>query len=48
MTYKGKVKVLFEPVDDKIFFIAEHATILDEIGTMEAAVESGERIAELF
>lgn len=49
MTYKNiKIKTLFEPVDDKVFFIGEHATILDEIGTMEAAVESGERIANLF
>lgn len=49
MTYKGvKVKVLFEPVDDRVFFVGEHTTILDEIGTMEAAVESGDRIANLF
>lgn len=49
MTYKGvKVKVMFEPVDDRVFFIGEHTTILDEIGTMEAAVESGDRIATLF
>lgn len=49
MTYKGvKVKTLFEPVDDRVFFVGEHTTILDEIGTMEAAVESGERIANLF
>jgi len=49
MTYKGiKLKALFEPVNDRVFFAGEHTTILDEIGTMEAAVESGERIATLF
>lgn len=49
MVYKGvTVKVMFEPVDDRVFFAGEHTTILDEIGTMEAAVESGERIAKLF
>lgn len=41
-----EVKTLFAPIHDKIFFIGEHTTILDEIGTMEAAVESGERIAK--
>jgi monoamine oxidase len=47
--YKGvTVKALFEPVEDRVFFIGEHTTILDEIGTMEAAVESGERIVDLF
>lgn len=49
ISYKGaKVKALFEPVNDRVFFVGEHTTILDEIGTMEAAVESGERIATLF
>lgn len=42
-----EVKALFAPIHDKLFFAGEHATILDEIGTMEAAVESGERIATL-
>ena len=42
------VKTIFEPINDKVFFIGEHASIIDEIGTMEAAVESGERIAKLF
>ncbi|MBN9413112.1 MAG: FAD-dependent oxidoreductase [Candidatus Paracaedimonas acanthamoebae] len=47
--YHGiKVKALFEPISDKIYFAGEHTTILDEIGTMEAAVESGERIAHLI
>lgn len=43
-----KIKTLFSPIQDRIFFVGEHATILDEIGTMEAAVESGERISTLF
>lgn len=47
--YKNiKVKTLFEPINDKVFFIGEHTTILNEIGTMEAAVESAERISRLF
>lgn len=41
------VKALFAPIHDQLFFAGEHATILDEIGTMEAAVESGERMAKL-
>jgi monoamine oxidase len=48
-TYREiEVKSLFEPIEDRVFFIGEHTTILDEIGTMEAAAESGERIARLF
>ena len=42
------VKEIFAPVNDQIFFMGEHATIISEIGTMEAALESGERIAALF
>ena len=38
-------KSLFVPIDNRLFFAGEHTTILDCIGTMEAAVESGERIA---
>ncbi len=38
-------KTLFVPIDQKVFFAGEHTTILECIGTMEAAVESGERIA---
>ncbi|GAB4270432.1 MAG: NAD(P)/FAD-dependent oxidoreductase [Opitutales bacterium] len=48
--YRGvPVKAMFAPIDDRIFFVGEHTT-LDEmiIGTMEAAVESGERIAQLW
>ena len=45
--YKGQsVKALFAPMADQIFFAGEHTTILDEIGTMEAAVESGNRVAK--
>jgi monoamine oxidase len=48
-TYKGvSVKTMFEPVDNRVFFAGEHTTILDVIGTMEAAVESGNRISALF
>ncbi|MGN6671344.1 MAG: flavin monoamine oxidase family protein [Candidatus Nucleicultricaceae bacterium] len=42
VTYKS----LFSPVADQIYFAGEHTTILDCIGTMEAAVESGHRIAQ--
>lgn len=38
-------KALFVPIKDILFFAGEHTTILDYIGTMEAAVESGERMA---
>lgn len=47
--YQGIIiKALFAPINDRIFFVGEHASIIDEIGTMEAAVESGERIAKLL
>ena len=39
---------MFEPIDDQIFFIGEHTSIIYEIGTMEAAIESAERTAKLF
>lgn len=42
------VKKIFEPIDERIFFVGEHTTIIDEIGTMEAAVESGERLSQIF
>lgn len=42
------VKTLFAPIDNTLFFSGEHTTLLfDAIGTMEAAVESGERMARL-
>mgnify|MGYP000423241632 CR=1 FL=1 len=44
-----KVKTLFAPIDNTLFFAGEHASILlDFGGTMEAAVESGERTARLI
>lgn len=42
------VKKVFAPIADRIFFVGEHTTIIDEVGTMEAAVESGERISQIF
>lgn len=41
-------KSIFAPLNDQVYFVGEHATTLDEIGTMEAAVESGVRISQLF
>lgn len=38
---------LFAPIGARIFFAGEHTSVLDENGTMEAAVESGERAAKL-
>lgn len=47
--YQGiTVKTIFEPISEQVFFIGEHTTIIEEIGTMEAAVESAERISGLF
>lgn len=41
-----KFKALFAPIEQKLYFAGEHATILMEVpGTMEAACESGERVA---
>lgn len=46
---KETVKSLFAPIDGTLFFAGEHATIqLDIGGTMEAAVESGERTARMI
>jgi monoamine oxidase len=47
-TYHGvQLRTLFAPVG-KLFFAGEHTTILlDVLGTMEAAVESGERVADI-
>ncbi|MFI4984306.1 MAG: flavin monoamine oxidase family protein [Rickettsiales bacterium] len=48
-TYKNiPIKEMFMPANDRVFFIGEHTTLLSEIGTMEAAVESGERIAKII
>jgi monoamine oxidase len=43
-----KVRALFQPIQDRIFFAGEHATILDAFGTLEGAIESGERMARLI
>lgn len=43
------VKTLFAPIDQKLYFVGEHTSILMEApGTMEAACESGERIARMI
>lgn len=42
----GTFKALFAPIDQHLYFVGEHASILFDVpGTMEAACESGERIA---
>lgn len=44
-----KVRTLFAPIDQKLYFIGEHATTLMEVsGTMEAACESGNRAARMI
>jgi monoamine oxidase len=44
-----KVRALFRPIDHKLFFAGEHASILQEVhGTLEAACESGERTARMI
>ena len=49
IVYEGEeFKELFQPTSDSLFFIGEHTTILDVVGTLEAAVESGERIARVW
>ena len=43
------VKTLFAPIDQKLYFAGEHASILGEVpGTMEAACESGESAARMI
>jgi len=43
-----KVKTLFTPIGE-LYFVGEHATILlDAVGTMEAACESGERTVRMI
>jgi monoamine oxidase len=43
------VKTLFAPIDGKLFFAGEHASILMDVpGTLEAACESGERTARMI
>ena len=44
-----EVKSLFAPIDNSLFFAGEHTAIsFDILGTMEAAVESGERVSHLI
>lgn len=44
-----KVKKLFSSIEEKVYFAGEHASILIDVpGTMEAACESGERIARII
>ncbi len=43
------VKTLFAPIDRRLYFAGEHASIfMDVPGTMEAACESGERTARMI
>ena len=43
------VKTLFASVDQKLYFAGEHASILMQVpGTLEAACESGERVARII
>lgn len=45
--HKGTIiKKMFTPINDTIYFAGEHTTILNELGTMEAAVESGIRMSK--
>lgn len=42
-------KALFAPIDSSLYFVGEHTSILFDVsGTMEAACESGERIARVL
>lgn len=44
-----KFKKLFAPIEQRLYFAGEHASILMEVpGTMEAACESGERAARMI
>lgn len=48
-TFRGeKIRKAFRPVQNKLFFAGEHTTTLDTLGTLEGAVESGERMARLI
>ncbi len=49
-TYAAEqVKELFAPIDNSLFFAGEHTSILlDACGTLEGAVESGERTARMI
>ncbi len=44
-----KVRTLFKPLQNQIFFAGEHTTVVPEAAsTMEGAIESGERMARLI
>jgi monoamine oxidase len=43
-----EVRNIFRPVKDQIFFAGEHTTTLPVLGTLESAIESGERMARLI
>lgn len=43
-----EVRNIFRPVHDQIFFAGEHTTTLPVVGTMDGAIESGERMARLM
>lgn len=42
-----KIRAPYKPICDRIFFAGEHTAIEADLGTMEGAVESGERVARL-
>ena len=49
ITVRGEeVRNIFRPVRDQIFFAGEHTTTLPVLGTLESAIESGERMARLI
>ncbi|MBX9786559.1 MAG: FAD-dependent oxidoreductase [Alphaproteobacteria bacterium] len=49
ITVRGEeVRSIFRPVKDQIFFAGEHTTTLPVLGTLESAIESGERMARLI
>src|SRR5262249_16949042 len=44
-----KVRSLFAPIHDRLYFAGEHTSVLVDVpGTMEAACESGERCARMI
>ncbi len=46
--YRGeKIRAPYRPLHDRIFFAGEHTAIDADLGTLEGAVESGERIARM-
>lgn len=42
-----KIHAPYRPIDDRLFFAGEHTAIDADLGTMEGAVESGERAARM-